>query len=109
LKDKSHDQESRAMRASKKATIVALEALIALALAFAIVFTLYTIAAHSAATDEWLPILTAIERQPCAYKENPVDRAFIRSMINQLTLDDPPELTWRQRRWLETLKKECKQ
>jgi hypothetical protein len=60
-------------------------------------------------SDEWLAVLVAIQVAVCPYKENPVDRAFIRDMINQLTLDDPPQLTWRQRRWIETLKKECKQ
>ena len=66
------------------------------------------IPAYGATPDEWLELVAAIQRQPCPYKENRDDRAFLGRMANVLTLDEPPELTWRERRWLLTLKKECK-
>jgi hypothetical protein len=57
--------------------------------------------------DEWLMLVVALQRQPtiCIARE---DRAFLAKMANVLTLDDPPELNWRERRWLITLKRECK-
>jgi len=58
--------------------------------------------------DEWLALIAAIQRQPCAYKENRYDHAFLDRMTNVLTLDDPPPLNWRERRWILTLKKECR-
>lgn len=58
--------------------------------------------------EEFLILLATIQRQPCLYKENKDDQAFINRMINQLTLDDPPELTWRERNWIFTLKRKCK-
>jgi len=58
--------------------------------------------------DEWLVLVAALQRQPCVYKENKSDRSFIDKMMNQLTLDEPYEPNWRERRWLLTLKKECK-
>jgi len=57
---------------------------------------------------EWLALVAAIQRQTCPYKENKEDRAFLGKMMNVLGLDEPPELTWRERKWLLTLKKECK-
>ena len=95
------------MNRNRIATII-YQLLVSFALAFAIVFSLRIIIARAETPDQWLTILTAIDQRRCAYKENPADRAFIRSMINQLTLDDPPPLTWRERRWVETLRKECK-
>jgi len=57
---------------------------------------------------EWLALVAAIQRQTCPYKENKDDHAFLDRMINVLTLDEPPELNWRERKWLRTLKRECK-
>jgi hypothetical protein len=58
--------------------------------------------------DEWLLLVTLLQRQPCAYKENHADTAFLARMTNLLTLDDPAEPTQAEQRWLLTLKRECK-
>ena len=74
-----------------------------------IVGAILVIPAHGkTSSDEWLKLVAAIQSQPCPYKENRDDRAFLDRILNVLTLDEPPELTWRERRWLLTLKKECK-
>jgi len=57
--------------------------------------------------DEWLALVTLLQRQSaiCIAKE---DRRFLGDMLNLLTLDDPPyPLDW-QRRWILTLKRECR-
>jgi len=56
---------------------------------------------------EWLAMVAAIQRQTCPYKENKQDRLFLDKMANLLTLDEPPELNWRERKWLLALKREC--
>jgi hypothetical protein len=57
--------------------------------------------------DEWLALVVMLQQQSaiCIAKE---DRKFLGEMTNLLTLDDPnlPQL-W-QRRWLLTLKRECR-
>jgi len=57
--------------------------------------------------EEWLLLLTAIQRQPCAYRENHADELFIAKMINVLTLDEPPVPTPAEQKWILTLKREC--
>jgi hypothetical protein len=64
--------------------------------------------AHGETSNEWLELVVAIERQSCTYKQNREDQAFLGQMKNVLTLDEPPELNWRQRKWLRTLKRECR-
>jgi len=57
--------------------------------------------------DEWLALVAMLQKQStiCIAKE---DKKFLAQMANELTLDDPnvPQL-W-QRRWILTLKKECR-
>ena len=57
--------------------------------------------------DEWLALVVMLQQQSaiCIAKE---DRKFLGEMTNLLTLDDPniPQL-W-QRKWILTLKKECR-
>lgn len=57
--------------------------------------------------DEWLALVTLLQRQSavCIAHE---DRKFLSDMINQLTLDDAPVPLLYQRRWILTLKKECR-
>jgi len=57
--------------------------------------------------DEWLALVVMLQQQSaiCIAKE---DRRFLGEMTNLLTLDDPNiPLVW-QRRWILTLKKECR-
>jgi len=57
--------------------------------------------------DEWLALVVLLQRQPaiCIARE---DRKFLGDMANTLTLDDPPyPLAW-QRKWILTLKRECR-
>jgi len=57
--------------------------------------------------DDWLALVTMLQQQSaiCIAKE---DRKFLGEMTNLLTLDDPNiPLVW-QRKWLLTLKKECR-
>ena len=57
--------------------------------------------------EEWLLLVTLLSKQGaiCIAKE---DRRFLGEMANLLTLDDPNiPLVW-QRKWLLTLKKECR-
>jgi len=57
--------------------------------------------------DDWLALVTLLQRQSaiCIAKE---DRKFLDDMTNVLTLDDPPyPLDW-QRKWILTLKRECR-
>jgi hypothetical protein len=57
--------------------------------------------------NEWLALVVMLQKQPviCIAKE---DRKFLGDMVNLLTLDDPPyPLDW-QRRWILTLKRECR-
>ena len=56
---------------------------------------------------EWLILVGMLQNQGpiCIARE---DRKFLGDMVNQLTLDDAPvPLVW-QRRWILTLKKECR-
>lgn len=57
--------------------------------------------------DEWLALIVMLQKQSaiCIAKE---DRKFLAEMTNMLTLDDPPALAPWQRRWILTLKKECR-
>jgi hypothetical protein len=57
--------------------------------------------------DDWLILVTALQRQPCVYAANPADQAFMRRMVNSLTLDDPPIPTPAEQKWILTLKREC--
>jgi len=68
---------------------------------------LIIVSARSETPDEWLSIVTEIQRKPCAYKNNHADELFIVKMINLLTLDNPPEPTAAEKRWIITLKREC--
>jgi hypothetical protein len=57
--------------------------------------------------NEWLALVIMLQQQSavCIAKE---DRKFLSEMTNLLTLDDASvPLLW-QRRWLLTLKKECR-
>jgi len=57
--------------------------------------------------DEWLALVMMLQKQNavCIAKE---DRKFLGDMVNFLTLDDPPApLAW-QRKWILTLKRECR-
>jgi hypothetical protein len=57
--------------------------------------------------DEWLVLVMLLQRQPaiCIARE---DRRFLRDMVNILTLDDATEpLPW-QRKWILTLRRECR-
>ena len=57
--------------------------------------------------DDWLALVAMLQKQGpvCIAKE---DRRFLGEMANLLTLDDPNiPLVW-QRKWLLTLKKECR-
>ena len=57
--------------------------------------------------DQWLALVVMLQQQSaiCIAKE---DRKFLAQMVNVLTLDDPPApLDW-QRRWILTLKHECR-
>jgi len=56
--------------------------------------------------DEWLRLAVELEKQErCLYGP---DRAFLREMINIMTLDDFENPTRAQARWLRALKRECK-
>jgi len=57
--------------------------------------------------DEWLALVNAIQRQPCAYKENHADNLFIARMVNLLTLDNPSVPNRAEQKWILTLKREC--
>jgi hypothetical protein len=57
--------------------------------------------------DDWLALVIMLQQQSaiCIAKE---DRKFLADMVNILTLDDAPvPLPW-QRKWILTLKKECR-
>jgi hypothetical protein len=57
--------------------------------------------------DAWLALVVMLQGQGpvCIAKE---DRKFLGEMVNQLTLDDPPyPIDW-QRKWILTLKRECR-
>jgi hypothetical protein len=57
--------------------------------------------------DEWLALVVMLQQQSaiCIARE---DRKFLGDMANILTLDDPPApLPW-QRKWILTLKRECR-
>jgi hypothetical protein len=57
--------------------------------------------------DAWLALVVMLQSQGpvCIAKE---DRKFLGEMVNQLTLDDPPyPIDW-QRKWILTLKRECR-
>ena len=57
--------------------------------------------------DEWLALVVMLQKQSaiCIAKE---DRKFLAEMVNLLTLDDASEPVLWQRRWILTLKKECR-
>jgi len=57
--------------------------------------------------DEWLALVVLLQQQSaiCIAKE---DRKFLASMVNELTLDNVTEPQLWQRRWILTLKKECR-
>jgi len=57
--------------------------------------------------DEWLALVVMLQKQStiCIARE---DRKFLGDMVNVLTLDNPPEPLMWQRRWILTLKRECK-
>jgi len=80
--------------------------LLAIAIALAIGFAIRY--GHGETPDEWLELVVKIQRTPCAYKDNYFDELFIAKMINLLTLDNPPEPTRAEQKWIRTLKKECK-
>lgn len=57
--------------------------------------------------DEWLALVIMLQQQSavCIAKE---DRKFLATMVNTLTLDDASvPLPW-QRKWIVTLKRECR-
>ena len=57
--------------------------------------------------EDWLALVVMLQKQStvCIAKE---DRKFLGDMVNVLTLNDPPyPLDW-QRKWILTLKKECR-
>jgi len=64
--------------------------------------------AHGKTAEQWLELVTAIQRQPCEYKENPADNLFISKMINLLTLDNPSAPNRAEQKWILALKRECK-
>jgi hypothetical protein len=57
--------------------------------------------------DQWLALVLMLQQQSaiCIARE---DRKFLGEMTNLLTLDDPQEPVLWQRRWILTLKKECR-
>jgi hypothetical protein len=57
--------------------------------------------------DEWLALVALLQQQSaiCIAKE---DRKFLGDMVNQLTLDDASVPALWQRKWILTLKKECR-
>ena len=57
--------------------------------------------------DEWLALVALLQKQSaiCIAKE---DRKFLGDMVNLLTLDDASEPVLWQRKWILTLKKECR-
>lgn len=57
--------------------------------------------------DEWLALVVMLQQQSavCIAKE---DRKFLAEMVNRLTLDDASEPVLWQRRWILTLKRECR-
>jgi hypothetical protein len=57
--------------------------------------------------DDWLALVVMLQKQSaiCIAKE---DRKFLAEMVNVLTLDDPPPPQMWQRRWILTLKNECR-
>jgi hypothetical protein len=57
--------------------------------------------------EEWLALVVMLQQQSaiCIARE---DRKFLTDMVNVLTLDDAAEpLPW-QRKWILTLKRECR-
>jgi len=63
--------------------------------------------ARAETADEWLSIVSEIQRTPCAYKDNHADELFIAKMVNLLTLDAAPAPTLAEQKWILTLKREC--
>jgi len=57
--------------------------------------------------DEWLALVVMLQKQSavCIARE---DRKFLGDMVNFLTLDDPPAPFAWQRKWILTLKRECR-
>ena len=57
--------------------------------------------------DEWLALVVMLQQQStiCITRE---DRKFLGDMVNRLTLDDAPVPLLYQRRWILTLKRECR-
>jgi hypothetical protein len=57
--------------------------------------------------DEWLALVVLLQRQSavCVARE---DRKFLGEMVNVLTLDDASAPQLWQRRWILTLKRECR-
>jgi hypothetical protein len=57
--------------------------------------------------DEWLALVTMLQQQSaiCIARE---DRKFLGDMVNALTLDDAPVPALWQRKWILTLKRECR-
>jgi len=64
-------------------------------------------AAHGQTPDQWFALVTLLQRQPpvCIAKE---DRTFLAAMVNQRAVDDPTEPEAWQKKWILTLKRECK-
>jgi len=62
--------------------------------------------AHGETPGEWFKLVVALEKQDrCLYGP---DRAFLREMVNTLTVDENAIPNAAQQRWLRSLKRECK-
>jgi hypothetical protein len=73
----------------------------------AIIGLLFFTALHNERTpDDWLRLVTALEKQErCLYGP---DRAFLREMINALTIDENAMPNAAQQKWIRSLERECK-
>jgi hypothetical protein len=62
--------------------------------------------ASGSISDEWFKLVVELQKQErCLYGP---DRAFLREMINLLSIDEAAMPSASQRRWILSLKKECK-
>jgi hypothetical protein len=56
---------------------------------------------------DWLALVILLQQQPATCVDRD-DRIFLAQMVNMLVLDDAPEPTSWQKRWILAIKKECK-
>jgi len=90
-----------------RTTVIVYQLLVSIALAIAIVMSLRVIVAHGETSTEWFHLVLDLQntKRNCLYGP---DRAFLRSMFNELTVSADAMPTPAQQRWLAALRKECK-